>query len=136
MTALTADRTTLARDGKDRCLPVAANVTIYCGALVMLNVAGTVQPASATVGMIAVGVAQEAAHNAQGTAGAITVPVRRGAFCFQNSTGGDAITAAAIGQQCYAVDDQTVALTNGSNSRSVAGHVFDVTVDGVWVDIQ
>jgi hypothetical protein len=32
------------------------------------------------------------------------------------------------------VDDQTVAKTNGSSSRSVAGIIRDVDADGVWVE--
>jgi hypothetical protein len=33
------------------------------------------------------------------------------------------------------VDDQTVAKTNGSSTRSVAGIVRQVDSDGVWVEI-
>ena len=32
--------------------------------------------------------------------------------------------------------DQTVAKTNGGNTRSRAGKVFDVDADGVWVDFR
>ena len=48
----------------------------------------------------------------------------------------DAITLADVGSDCYIVDDQTVAKTNGTNTRSVAGKVFDVDADGVWVDFR
>ena len=46
------------------------------------------------------------------------------------------IAAADIGNNCYVVDDQTVAKTNGTNSRSVAGKVHDVDAIGVWVDFR
>ena len=41
-----------------------------------------------------------------------------------------------IGKDCFIVDDQTVAKTNGANTRSRAGKVFDVDADGVWVDFR
>ena len=34
---------------------------------------------------------------------------------------------------CYVVDDETVAKTNGTNTRSRAGVVVDVDAQGVWV---
>ena len=56
--------------------------------------------------------------------------------CFGNSTSTDAITLADVGSDCYIVDDQTVAKTNGSGTRSRAGRVFDVDSEGVWVDFR
>ena len=50
-----------------------------------------------------------------------------------NSAAADQITAADIGNDCYGVDDQTVAKTNGANTRSVAGKIYDVDAQGVWV---
>jgi hypothetical protein len=52
---------------------------------------------------------------------------------FANSASSDEITRAAIGTDVYLVDNQTVALTNGSSTRSVAGRVWDVTAAGVWL---
>jgi hypothetical protein len=45
---------------------------------------------------------------------------------FQNSTAGDLIAQADVGTDCYIVDDQTVAKTSGTNTRSVAGKVQEV----------
>jgi hypothetical protein len=46
------------------------------------------------------------------------------------------ITRAEIGDDCYIVDDSTVAKTNpGGNTRSVAGKIVDVDAKGVWVRI-
>jgi len=38
-----------------------------------------------------------------------------------------------LGKTCYIVDDETVAKTNGTNTRSAAGTVVGVESDGVWV---
>jgi hypothetical protein len=73
--------------------------------------------------------------NTGGADGAATVTVRRGIFPFANSANADAISRANIGATVYVVDDQTVALTNGTNTRSAAGRVYDVDADGVWVEI-
>ena len=59
--------------------------------------------------------------------------IRKGTFRFGNSASGDLIAIADIGNDCYIVDDQTVAKTNGTNTRSVAGKVHDVDAEGVWV---
>ncbi len=57
------------------------------------------------------------------------------AIWLANSAGGDAIAAANVGQLCYAVDDQTVALTSNGSTRSVAGRVWDVdATKGVLVE--
>lgn len=40
-----------------------------------------------------------------------------------------------MGADCFIVDDQTVAKTNGTNTRSRAGIVAAVDADGVWVQI-
>ena len=49
--------------------------------------------------------------------------MKRGCWKFANSTAGDAITDADYGTTCYVVDNQTVAKTNGSSTRSAAGTV-------------
>jgi hypothetical protein len=40
-----------------------------------------------------------------------------------------------IGNDCYIVDDQTVAKTNGTATRSIAGKIRAVDAQGVWVEI-
>ena len=84
----------------------------------------------------AVGVAERRADNSAGAAGAIRVRCRKGPHLFANSAAADAIALADVGADCFIVDDQTVAKTNGANTRSVAGKVFDVDADGVWVDFR
>ena len=136
MAALTADRNTPLRDAKDFEFPVLAAVKIFAGALVGFNAsAAFARHGLTSTTFKCVGVAQELADNSAGANGAINVKVRRGTFRFNNSSAGDLITLANVGSDCYVVDDQTVALTNGTSTRSVAGKIRDVDADGVWVEI-
>lgn len=135
MAALTADRNTVSREGTDFEFPVAAATKLFAGSIVGFN-AGA---ANASKGVTSTtfktaGVAVEQADNSAGAAGDIRVKVRRGVWRFANSAAGDQITVADIGSDCYVVDDQTVAKTNGTNTRSVAGKVRDVDASGVWVE--
>jgi hypothetical protein len=73
------------------------------------------------------------ADNRTGAAGDVDVLVRRGkSWCFANF-GGDAVTQALVGKNCYVADSQTVAATSNTNARPVAGKVMAVDTDGVWV---
>lgn len=134
MTILTRDRNTPVREGDEFVYPMAASVTIFAGGLVMLNAAGDATPGRTATGQIACGVAQEQKTNGA-VIGAETIRVRRGVYRFSNSTAGDAITKAHIGDPCFIVDDDQVALTNGTNTRSQAGTIVDVDAQGVWVRI-
>lgn len=135
MTALAADRRTPIRPAEDFEFPVAAATKIFAGAIVCINSSGLATKGATSTTLKTVGVAQALADNSAGAASAIRVKTRRGCFKFANSTTTDAITLAEVGADCYVVDDQTVAKTNGSSSRSVAGKVRDVESDGVWVEI-
>lgn len=133
MTALTTDRNTPIR--QDRTLeshPVKGGVTIFAGSLVVLDAAGWAMPGQAGVGLIALGRAE--GRRSAVTNGEVNVRIRRGVFPFANSAGADAITRAEIGDPAYVVDDQTVAKTSASNTRSVAGIIRDVDAQGVWVE--
>lgn len=133
--ALAKDRNTLSRDGKLLSDPVAAATVIYAGALVQLNAAGNAVPASATAANISRGVARDKVDNSAGAAGDLRVETSRGVFCFKNSAGADEITRAEIGDNCYVVDDETVAKTSNSSARPVAGVIRDFDAKGVWVEI-
>lgn len=134
MTALATARNTQERTGVVFDFPVAATTKIYQGSIVALN-AGYAAPGATATGRIAIGRAEETADNTSGSAGAIKVRVKRGVFKYGNSSSGDQIAQADVGADCYIVDDQTVAKTNGSSSRSVAGKIVGVDSDGVWVQI-
>lgn len=136
MVALTAARlATAQRDGIEFSRQVAANARIFEGALVCLSATGFATPGATATTLKADGVARETVDNTGGANGAVRVTVRKGVFPFVNSAAGDAITIADIGTDCFIVDDQTVAKTNGTNTRSVAGRVVDVDSAGVWVRI-
>ena len=136
MTALSQDRNTLRRDGQQMEPPVAGNTRIYGGSIVCINAGGYAVPGATATTLKAVGVAEDRADNSAGVAGAIRVRCRKGPHRFANSAAADAIALTDVGSDCYIVDDQTVAKTNGTNTRSVAGKVFDVDADGVWVDFR
>lgn len=133
MAALTADRNTPQKEGEIIVLPAAAAKKFYAGALVALDAAGRATPGAAATTLKGLGRCEQAIDNSAGAAGAVSVEIRRGVFRFANSAAGDAITAVEIGADCYIVDDQTVAKTNGGTTRSVAGRIMDVDAQGVWV---
>lgn len=129
---LTADRNTPRRDGVQYEDPVAAGQTIYRGALVCLNATGELVKGAVSTTLKARGVAETSTLDVD-YAG--RVRSRRGVWRFKNSAAGDAITAADIGANCFIVDDETVAKTSGTNTRSVAGVIRAVDAQGVWVEI-
>jgi hypothetical protein len=131
--SLTQDRNTAMRGPGIIGVPVAAGAHIYAGALVVANAAGFAAPGSTAVGLAYLGRADVAIDNTAGAAGAQTVTVRRGeAFKFANSSV-DPVTQASVGRLAYIVDDQTVAATSATNTRSPAGVVLGIEPDGVWI---
>ena len=136
MTALTHDRNTRERDPCMRDPGVAANAKIYGGAITCLNATGFATPGATSTTLKAIGRAEVAVDNTGGADGAVSVRVKRGCFRLATSPAGDAIAAAEIGTYCYIVDDQTVAKTDGTATRSSAGKVFDADAQGVWVEIS
>jgi len=114
---------------------VAASTHIYQGSLVAITQAGYLVPASADASLHVVGVAEDEADNSSGSAGALTIRPRRGAFYLANSGTTDAITDADIGRPCYVVDDNTVARTSNGGARPVAGIVAGVDTFGVLVEV-
>lgn len=134
MGALTADRNTPMKAGESIAVPVAANAVIHAGALVVANATGYAAPGSVATTLTYLGRAEEAVDNTGGADGAKTVTIRRkAAFKFANH-GADLVTQAELGKSCYIVDDQTVAKTSGTSTRSAAGKVLGVESDGVWVE--
>lgn len=134
MTALAAERNTPSRDGDLLALPVAAAKTLYQGAFAALDGNGRLTPGATATTLTGLGRVEATADNSLGAAGAITGTVRLGVFRWGNSADADLIAAADIGHVCYIVDDQTVAKTTASSTRSPAGIIVDVDALGVWVD--
>lgn len=132
MTALTKDRNTARSSGDIKQLGVAAAVLIYAGAMVMRNTAGFATKGQTALNLVGVGRAEERVTGGA-SAGDEAIKVRTGVFQFANSAAGDLITIADIGQPAYAVDDQTVAKTSGTGTRSIAGFIEAVDAQGVHV---
>jgi hypothetical protein len=133
--ALSADRDTPQRLDALLNLGVATAKKIYAGSLVMRSATGYATPGAAATGCIGLGRASEQVDNT-GADGALNINIERGVFRFANSAAGDAIADADIGNHCYIVDDATVAKTDGTGTRSIAGRIYDVDSDGVWVEFS
>ncbi len=136
MTALTQERDTQRRQGANAAFGVAAASKILAGAIVAIsNVTGYAAKGSTATTLSVVGIARETVDNTAGAAGDLAVPVDRdGWFRVANSAAGDLIALKDVGKVCYLVDDQTVALTDGGATRSVAGRIRDVDAQGVWIE--
>lgn len=133
MPPLTEPRNTVARSGDRRAFKVKGRVRLFQGAMVAINNAGLAVPMSTAKGLQGVGRAERTVDNREGLDGELTVEVGSGIYRFANSAGKDEIGQQHIGDPCFGVDDQTVALTNDGNKRSVAGTIHDVDEQGVWV---
>lgn len=133
MSALAAPRIVPEKLGVTSTPALAAGAKIHHGALVVMD-AGFAKPAYTAAGLVTLGIAEDSVDNTGGVAGAKRIVVKRGCFQFANLAG-DAITEADIGKDAYVVDDQTVAKTSATNTRSVAGKVVDVDAAGVWIRV-
>lgn len=136
MTALTADRNTPETLGRLREGNVGAGALIYAGSIVMRNATGFLVRGATALNLIAVGRAEQQVDNSLGADGALTLRYLPGVFRFANSAGADQITDVDIGTKCFVVDDQTVAKTDGTATRSKAGIVEMVDAQGVWVRLD
>ena len=133
MTAATAGRDTPKRSGRERSFPVAASKNCYVGCLAVLS-SGRLQPMTAATSLKCVGVFKETSLlAAQDT---LVKTERDGWYRFNNSASGDLIALSDVGADCYGVDDNTVAKTDGSSTRSVAGTIRDVDSAGVWIEFK
>lgn len=133
---LSAPRNTRSRDGGTIVLKGAAAKKYWPGALVARDANGRATPGAASTTILGVGRCTKLVDNSAGADDAVDVTIDKGIFLFKNSSAGDLIADADIGNNCFIVDDETVAKTNGTNTRSVAGKVFDVDAEGVWVDLR
>jgi hypothetical protein len=131
--ALSADRNTEMKDGGLVVVPVAANTKCFAGGIAVANATGYAAPGTTATGLTYLGRFEMTVDNTSGAAGAQNISVRRGkAFKWKNS-GTDAVTQAELGKTCYIQDDETVAKTDGTGTRSAAGKVVGIDSSGVWV---
>ncbi|MGA2408853.1 MAG: hypothetical protein ABSG46_00490 [Candidatus Binataceae bacterium] len=128
MAALTNSRNTpeLADGGRMQVYPVEANTTVYLGSIVALDANGNAVPASSTPGlkiigraeMVSEGLPGQDAVNNPGVAGAIAIVARRGVFMYAVNDG--SIGTAQVGLIAFAVDDNSVSISDGSGATAVA----------------
>jgi hypothetical protein len=119
--------------------PVKANEVLIAGCMAMVDASGRAVSAATATGAIGAGRVKTNGGldrwDATGLAdGALKAEIEEGIFKFANSAAGDLIAVSEIGKKCYIVDNQTVAKTNGTSTRSPAGIVRQVDSDGVWVE--
>lgn len=132
MTALTRDRNTPLKAADVIAVLAASGAVIHAGALVVANSSGFAAPGSTATGLTYIGRAEEAVDNADGSNGAVSVLVRRRvAFKWGND---GSINQAHLMKTAYIVDDQTLAATDGSGTRSAAGRIVGIDTDGVWIE--
>ena len=130
MVALTADRNTPEALGTEREGLLGAAQSIFIGSILMRNVAGQLIKGATALGSVGVGRAEKRGTSV--AAGVTSQRYRSGVHRFANQAG-DLVVTADIGAACFIVDDQTVAKTNGTATRSPAGIVDGVDALGVWV---
>jgi hypothetical protein len=143
--ALNAPRKVQERTARQFAAQLLGGVTVFQGALVSY-IGAYAGPARAGAGvdnaakaaeaatMAVVGVAEETVV-ADAVNGVSRAPYRAGTFLLKNGGGGDAITTAEIGDDCFVIDDETVGKTNPNSTRPKAGRIVDVEDVGVWVRV-
>jgi len=134
MTATTTERNTPYKDPFILAVALAAGVSVLAGTIAVANADGFGEMATLADDLTYLGRFEESVDNSAGDDGEKTALVRRKkAFCWANH-GADAVTQASLGKPCYIVDNQTVAKTSGTGTRSVAGIVLAIDSEGVWVE--
>ncbi|WP_137971872.1 hypothetical protein [Pseudomonas sp. F(2018)] len=132
MTALVRDRNTAQQIATILSVALAANAKVFAGGLTVVNASGWGVPGGTATNLTYVGRAEETVDNTGGANGAKSVPVRRlQAFKWVND---GSINQAHLMKTAYIVDDQTVAATDGTGTRSPAGRIVGIEADGVWVE--
>lgn len=142
MGALTKART----DGSRRLIqrdkrPLAANAKVWAGGLAVCIVGGGASSGFFAQGqagsVIAVGRYTESVDNTGGADGAVSAEIEffkdRWLFLLKNDTV-SAVVVADRESACYVLDDQTA--THAAAGNGVAGVVYDVTTDGVWLELR
>lgn len=133
--ATSTDRPTQRRAGASFGYSVKAGAVIHRGAIAVLE-EGLLTAGKTALGLTVVGIAPAAIDNSAGADGDSRGEAELGCFRFENSAAGDAISDADAGEECFLVDDETVAKTDGGGTRSRAGLIRGVDASGVWVQLD
>lgn len=114
--------------------PLATATTIVDGQLVGVDASGNAVSGSFTATTKIIGVSDKQVSNVSplpATAKYSTFSsVRTGRFAFVCGTGADAITNTNRKASCYAIDNQTIGLTDGGGTRPYVGIIEDVPTSG------
>lgn len=114
------------------CLPVRSGVTLYAGAMVGIDSTGLLNKADTAGNLCTLGRLKHPPQLGYIVGDGVKKgEVECGIILWANS-GTDAVDANDVGRLCYVEFDQTVSET-GSTTSIVAGIVFEVTGEGVWV---
>lgn len=134
MTATTTDRNTQYKDPYLVSVDLAAGVSVLAGTMAVINADGFAQMAATADDLTYVGRFEESVDNSLGDDGDKSAQVRRKKLFQWANDAADPVTQVSLGQACYIVDNQTVAATDGTGTRSVAGTVLGIDSEGVWVE--
>jgi hypothetical protein len=131
---LTADKEVSYKEAGLDAYAMADNVHLFKGSLICVNSSGYAVDGATTAGNICVGVAYENVDNTLTghTAGGKNIRVQSGKT-FQLGAAG--MSQAAVGQDVFLVDDQTVGLAPQTNSILVGKVRRYVSSTSVWVYI-
>lgn len=121
------------QQGEVLSFPMAA-VQIFEGAIVALNAAGYLTNASDAANDVVVGIAEESKDNSGGSAGDLSLAVRRRAVVTVNANHTAAQTD--LGVLAYALDNQTVDLAANLTNDVVVGRIVEfISTSKVRVDL-
>ena len=130
MAALSAARMTKSRSlGRKVSYLMKASTQIYAGGMVMINSAGTAEPAAAHANNH--GVVGVATESVLSTSAGERIVVQEGIFLMD----GDSLAQTACGDVVFADDDATVDETQASNCPKAGKMVEYVSSTSAWVDI-
>ena len=117
-----------------RFVPCKGAVNVFAGTIVVLDANGFGTKASVATGLIVMGIAQKQVDNSTGADGDKNLIYKPSTVRLSNLAS-DPIVQSDLGKVCYIADDQTVAKTSGTGTRSVAGRVLAVDSVGVFVAV-
>jgi hypothetical protein len=137
MAALTTDRVGSERLVTRERRPLKGSIKAIKGGIAICDATGFYKPGVAATGVVSVGVFTETVDNTSGGDGAKSAEIEfkhpgRKVRLFANS-GTNVCVVANRETACYVEDDQTVG--NLATGKSKAGTIFDVTSEGVWVEV-
>lgn len=137
MTAQTKDidRPRVERPGM-YTLNIKAGEVYFVGAMAQVDNNRRALEATATTGVVTLGVIQTGLDATNMANDEATIEVVSEVRWFANSGGGEAISADEIGEQCFVADSATVQKTSGGDTTVKAGRIFDVdATKGVLVGV-